>query len=653
MSVLSENSYDIDGENTRQFFAEERYQSPSEAVREIAGNGYAAIQRAARAGYMDLSDGVIRFVVGDNLEVYDNGIGVPEDEADELRTVSDSSSQDDPFILGSYGIGRFSAIMLSDDDHFDFITHSREDDSSYGVRLGIDQPSEIDETLEEYGSMVRVALADDINQNDIVKWIKKELRWLPVEVIVETDEDTFTTGQTEFSDDVGGHTIHYEDENVELLFHNNYDVHSNATSGLFRNTKCDPRGGIALYNGMPVKTPTRVGGPKQFSFHIKREDGAEIEGPHGETTHLPQTTNDRGRLKEDNYGSFIEWCNDIYRHFGARELQSAVDEHDSLEDLADDDRVLFNVELVSEIDCPADVRVLLENWNLRLPSFTKDGYAGSRYRHDIQEAINEYDVVFVGKTFNERKAEVIKDLYDNPLFLCTKDRHRDLISYQDAQKLGWNLLKEVPLDAESLNEMGVSPDTIEEVMTTSSSPVTVYTYDYRNTRNKSRVSYSSPHSAVNQDEVIVVFTKGQGPNISDHWDLISSDVAVSNASQSDAEEMAEYDNVILYDDLEIQEIDQRPVYREGVSDRVVDSYVDGEWFDIGEPTPEFIVSLSKSDFRLLSISPSGSSFDITKKDTVRWDQALARETFPEEDEEVQDELASLGPDSRIWERMTQ
>jgi hypothetical protein len=655
MAVLTDDSYETDGENTRQFFAEERYQSPSEAIREIAGNGYAAIQRAVQEGLMEIEDGVIIFTLGDHLQVRDNGIGVPKSRADNLRTVADSSNRDNPFVLGSYGIGRFSAIMLSENDHFDFITRSREDDSSFGLRLGLDKPSEIDETLEDPGSLVRVDLKDDIVHEELVNWIQRELRWLPVEVVIETPEETFTTGQTEFTDDVEGHTIHYEDENVELLFHDRHDVETEMrTSGFGRSDKYHPYTGVALYNGMPVDIPTRVGGPKQFSFRIKREDGAEIESPHGETTRLPQTTNDRGRLKEENYESFVEWCNDIYRHFGLQELQAAVDEHEDVGDLISDERVKFNIGLHEDVDCSPEFDALLENWNVSLPAFNRTGYGGTRRTFYVRQAVEDYDAVYAGKTANDRKVKVVEDIYDDVLVLSTKRRGRQLMSYETAQKLGWDLIKDVPLDQESLEDMGVSENTIEEVMNQSSVSITLYKRDRSvGTRSdKSRTIHSSVDRAVKQSEVIVVFRKRGEHNISDHWDMLSHDVALVNVPSKVADEMNQRDNVILYEDLTIQSIDKTPVYRDDrISDRVVESRVDGEWYDVDEITADFVVNLDRSDQRLLTITPD--SVDIFRTTSYNWENALADETFPDENEEVRDELASLGPDSVLWNRLAQ
>ena len=638
MSIEVEK-YETDNENIRNYLATERYESKYEAVREGVGNAFAAIQRATRDGYLEMGDGKISISLeGGVLTIRDNGDGVPMSNYRELLQVA-KSPQEDPFVLGTYGIGRFSLVMLSSNDYFDFVTHAREDGSSYGIRFAIDSPQEIDETLESPGSLVRVDVEDSFEGEDLVDFCEAEFRFLPVDVEVHVGDETHEFGGLSL-EDLHDNSFYWENGDVELSFsrgRSNYSYTSEANR---------VSGGIVLYQNMPTRVPrTRISYQINLDANIKRDDGTETVGPHGESVQLPQTTNDRGRMKTEEWNDFKSWASDVFCHIAEERIRDLL-EKPPQEYLEDPDFILGR-RAVHDTDLPQEDKDLIETYSSTVSAF--HGEYGSMSVSDI--ILEGYDKVFVGKSINKRRSEIVKDLYDNPGIFKVKNLSYNNFDYDSADLLGWELLKDIPLNVESLREMGVSQETISEVASGNvDKEFLVHTKGRGANSRYVRKKYTcdSVEDLPRKVGLLILFSDNGDLNISDHFHQLNRYVAMSTMSGSKVDELVDNETVFRAEDIDwdnevevpfVVHDDKIPedviMDKIGEYQRLSEDGLDARVLINGEYTNNFYWIGDDCPFPQIFKTKSSDAFEVYNE-------------FPDLPRGVQKELGELGSDSSLW-----
>lgn len=643
-------AYITNDERTVEYFGKERYESPTEAIREAVGNGFGAIQRAVRDGMMEMDDGEIEVeITDDRLTVRDNGIGVAESDRDRLREVG-LETDNDPHILGSWGIGRFSLMMLSADDTFEFVTRSRETGESFGVEFARDGINDLNATREDPGTTVSVELNDKVTPGQLYNGSGKYLHYLPIDVEVTLDteedeesdvyepktlEDTFR-GDLEETDYCSSYYKTFENEDIEIVWFNGRQA-----SG--RNS----RSGVSLYNHMPVEVPLSATS-RDFHFNIKREDGGTTMGPFGNEVTLPKATNDRGRLKEENWDDFVEWVDNIYLNYLETEVGELIDDADLPADLYDIvttdtwefyrtsvQRVSWDNEVFNTFnECKSD-SLDVEYNNIDDLAAYNLGSPRSVFHNAPKDA-----EVFVGKTINERRVQTVRDQGDKYIILkIPRSRYgRSRFSYEDAETLGWNLLKNVEL----------APEDEEETYT-------VHKYSgsrIGSSSGRTARDYSSKSDISEQNRLVIVFGERDELNISDFYDSVSPDVSIINVS--DPDEWVDGEQFIHAEELdtEWEPEGNQPVYTDydmEIVEEVLSSNKD--IFCIDEITVELLLWCGRTGTDVHWFAEDVPEFTTVRRHRRKYREVVARDQFPERSDEFYNDLNRLSLDSPVWDEL--
>lgn len=643
-------AYITNDERTVEYFGKERYESPTEAIREAVGNGFGAIQRAVRDGMMEMDVGKIEVeITDDRLIVRDNGIGVAESDRDRLREVG-LESDNDPHILGSWGIGRFSLMMLSADDTFQFVTRSRETGESFGVEFTRHGVEPINATRDRPGTTVSVELDDGVNPGRLYNGAGKYLDYLPVdvEVTLETEEHEGSevhepkSLEDTFRGDLGetGRSSSYyktfENEDIKIVWFNRNQILVGGT-----------RSGISLYNHMPIETPLSSKS-RSFHFNVKREDGGTTTGPFGNEVTLPKATNDRGRLKEENWHQFVEWVDNLYLNYLETEVGELIDHADlpgDLHDITQNDvwefyrtnveRVSWDNEVFNTFNGSKDKSLDVEYHNIDDLAAYNLGSPRSVF-HNVPKDTE----VFIGKTINERRVQTVRDQEDKYLILkIPRSRYgRSRFSYEDAETLGWNLLKGVEL----------APEDGEETYTV-------------HEHNGSRISlssgrktrdYSSRSDISERNRLVIVFGERDELNISNFYDSVSLDVSMMNVS--DPDEWVDGEQFIHAEELDIEWEPEgnQPVYTDfdmEIIEEVLPSSRD--LFSIDEITVELLLWCGRTGTDVHWFAEDVPDFTTVKRHRRKYREVVARDQFPERSDEFYNDLNRLSLDSPVWDEL--
>jgi len=608
----------MEEDRIRDYLVNERYQSRYEGARETLANGYAAIQEAVEAGLMDKSDGELLFEVREGtLRISDNGIGIPRERADEkLRRVSTRDRADRPEILGSYGIGRFAILMLAEDETAELVTRSRETDESFGVRYDSDEMSEIDDSRDEPGTTVRVDLRDDVDPVKIASQISNVFEYLDVEIQIDLPETSYTVGGKSL-DEIEDPCRVWSSPEIDLVFWSSTGLRRPHVEGLYHGIKIEsPR--------IPRKFPCG------FAFNLRRD-----------TDDLPSPTNDRRRLQEDDWDDFLDWVEETYLEIAESDLRDLVDDHGSdLSSLIEEDLWRVHRGALEEIDWSDDRLSTYVHHRTDSLKSTRSRYSGRRQRDAVHEIVRRDRPVYVGKTLNERREAVVRDLHDQVDIYEVPTEFYDV-----AETLGWSLLKEVPLDRDELEDRGVDPELISSVADHGSAEWTVHTESSDWNTTRSYRSFSDPKEMSERFDAIALFVDEP---IMDHPEVLDSRIGAISVSESEGDYLDTVcDETVRFS--EIPSFDTTVVYAPHIPEEILDEVVD-EWTRIDEVTPEILLSVSLSGVPVRWFSDERPPGDLVRRPDGR-DVVRVHEVFPDESPEVQEELAELGPDSALWSRL--
>ena len=575
-------NYEVDSKDAQrvvQWFSHERYEDISAAVKEIIGNAFTACYNANQYRESYEPKIVVSFEESpdmNTLYISDNGEGfTPEMVNKQLRHPTKSGNSDDGSVLGRYGIGSYSGMILKNPEgEYRFETKSVKTGDSFAFTLDGDGIEMIDGGRESYGTTVSIDTLEEISVEDIEVWIDDILVCPPVDVEVNVNGKTKMYESKKLVDTYDGDPLHYEDKYMEIT--------------------CGYRGdNFVLYNGMPVRG---IGHLPEFGYHcvrvnIKREDGIVYDGYNegkipkrdkffketknhikpddlGEDDKtLPVTTSDRERLKKETREEFSNYVFYKLKELAEEYVEENFHNSDVVESLKDEttyNMLKMCVQRFNLYKGDNDLRAIFSYKSLSIVQngTSRPELVSNRKNTSIYNLLNlETDNYYVGKTINKRKCEVLENVYgDDVAIVCIDDQSGSGFDYDHCQRLfGWQLLKDVPLSQKELEEMGVDDETIKSVVdpenykpsSVESQSISVYgkSYRYGKKSNRKNELKNIRTSFTDSNQYLLLFPDTGEEKISNNKDLSSRRINIARCNKQQSEYLLKCDNVYDYNKI--------------------------------------------------------------------------------------------------------
>ena len=267
--------------------ADDIYESDEAGIREPLTNAVTAVLRA-QTEYNIGDEGVIEIELHENeedgsltLTLRDNGIGITREELQEVvAVIGRSTTRDSGSLAGQFGMGFLAVFKLvGTDGGFVMHTHSRKDDAEpfSGVwksgGFSFDDDNELDGGLDEdeYGTKFEFILKDDIDADDVRKWVRKHSEWARVPVIYREFNGN---GRELRNDDFGCKplTSEYDEDEPYVEYENEYFY---ATSS----PEADKR---SILLDVPIRRNhfSVRSAPWGVDIRLKNENSIVVDGPH-------------------------------------------------------------------------------------------------------------------------------------------------------------------------------------------------------------------------------------------------------------------------------------------------------------------------------------------------------------------------------------
>lgn len=467
--VVGDGTVTLNQDNALDYLSTERYQSPYATVTELVSNAWAGIDRAVEEHRVDYGDLQIRVEFdGETFAVEDDGIGVASEEF-KSRIETAANLDMETRHRHKYGIGLLSARILG--DTYRLHTKTLHTDEQYSVEFesfeGAPKFTEIPSERVNHGTRVEVDLEAELDADELVDHVEELVDVLPVDVAVVTSGKVAYFEASSLVDEA--EYVHYDDEHITVVSGGEHT-------------------GQIFVNGFPVQS-YQFNTIRRFrnypSVHIKRNDGYIVDGPNegklarenevveGDVP-LPETTSDRERVKEKYLPKFESWVAQVVEDdFRER----AINMWEDCLDISDDPLPHF----YERVHSPCYREQVWEDIDDEMLSFalrraTTDIHVVDASAEDPSKAsarrrasfarfmtdkIEGYDQIYMGKTINKRRAKIVGEI-EGAGVVSIYNRNGDELTYDEGEKfLGWELLKEVPLDEEGVREFGVEPDDLD------------------------------------------------------------------------------------------------------------------------------------------------------------------------------------------------
>jgi len=182
----------------------------------------------------------------------------------------------------------------------------------------------------------------------------------------------------------------------------------------------------------------------------------------------------------------------------------------------------------------------------------------------VEDPEEVYMAASTSKAFIQRK-KVVENTHDGTVKCVVVGSASDYDRYEAA--FGWKKLKEVPREQsddhdydvpQSVHDAQQSKDTSVDTDGDDSDEVDANILKFRTSADNSSIDYRRSvadikdrlenNKRVHGHRYIVAFTRGNGPNISDHYSLAKY-AAITCLTKAEFEELAEYDRVMTYDEF--------------------------------------------------------------------------------------------------------
>lgn len=537
--------YEVENDQATKYWSRDRYTSVRSSVREILTNCTSGA--LLRAQEEDIDPHVTVEVEPGVVRVSDNGIGVPKSEfREKMIEVGDSDKEDIPGVPGRFGIGNLAGNMLTPEgEGFEFLSNP-----AGGERVAarfFETDVEIlglgDEVNHsDYGTEFTFELANDIRMKDIVEAVQEIGEWLSVtvELVVSEDYEYLLSGESSvvypvitLSDYVesfkggkfeeGDEYLIYEDESVEVMISSKWmklpDI---------------------IHVGIPMEKNTGINLPDMVRcIRIKQEQGVvgELDG---EPVYIPETPTDRERFKKNN-GKFEKWVASVRDNM----FEKVSPDSDNIDEWAhaiNDSNVFWNatrngyIENEGDKDIIGPLTKVAMGWTRGRLSWRKP--AGYELYLD-----DDFDPVVVGKTMNQKRIAVLKDLHEDSIVMDLS-RKDSTMTYEDAEKLGFDRLTDYPYDVEGARERGASQEVIDELSGENDSQETTD----KIVLWKKNKNLGYPVGSIGEDlspwEHLILFPEHDSEwSLQEYRDLTNEFVMMANASVSQIESLTDHNQI--------------------------------------------------------------------------------------------------------------
>lgn len=586
--------------------ADDIYETPEAGIREPLTNSITTVRRAKQ----NQSEGVIEITVQDGeqvrLQIRDTGEGISKSKLEEVLTVvGRSDARDDGDLSGMYGMGFLASYKLVGmNGGFLMCTNPRdpEREAYRGVfKPGVFEYSDDQEELrlsgDNYGTLFEYYVKDSISVDDIREWVEKHSKWSQVPVIyreldkngdVRMNEDYHSDNLT---DNYGNMpSIHIENDYYEVATSPNADnniilisspVKMRGKNTLRRNLPWSVDIRLKYENGVVFKGPNEGLVPVEKSqYESMDEERKDMyipkENLKPDDMCLPEPTGTREKLRKNK--SFLNHLNSQLMDQYLELAQNALDEFDPTEE---------SLESIDKMSKHIILRVFKD-------FDSKDEYSKSKikntlsnsYGYDnpteelvefIQTMTTSLKVLSEPKTYKKRypKTPVYKlNSMDNKVFMtisgtswkarAVEKSGNNLVKVSDADSydpyekhLDWNPTKEIN-KSDGYEMLDMEESEFEEIYSTNTSTAEnidekTLTVHYRSggrANKKKKVSEleSLYDSGSYYGDLLILFPRGSGENVSDHYNLADKEACVASSGKKVADRLEQAENIVRYED---------------------------------------------------------------------------------------------------------
>lgn len=593
--------------------ADDIYESPEAGIREPLTNAITTVRRVfddVSDGVIKITVQDGEQVM---LRLRDNGEGISKGVLNEVLTViGRSNARDDGELSGQYGMGFLASYKLVGlDGGFLMCTNPRDtDDGPYSglFKPGTFEPDKgnsLPQLLEEdeYGTAFEYYVRDDISISDIRQWVEKHAQWSPVPIIYqELDED----GSVEYNEDFHASSLDdMYDDSPFLHVENSY--YEAATSPQSKNDIILITSPVSMSGTRTLRRKL----PWQVDLRLKYENGVVFKGPHegmvpvrekeyeemdesrqsnyipeseleSEDMTLPEPTGTRERMRR--HRDFLSHVNsqlkEKYLSQVERTLNSFNPDNSSLQDLDDMGRhILLRIfkEFENTEDCTTDeiksklsssynydtddenLLEFIRTMTSKLPVVSKDkGYSKKYPRKAAYELQEDEETVYMCVSQNSWKSEAVEKS-ELPTHIVKVESAGDYNPFQ--KHLGWEKLKSIKKsnapsvldleEAEIEDLRGKDSTTADNVQERS---VTVHVESGGRSTISREASdliehYNGTRRSSRLGDVLVLFPRQGGENISDHYALADNRCCVATCGGKLAKHLtSNSENIVSYDD---------------------------------------------------------------------------------------------------------